>query len=51
VVKKQPIDWSPREAHPLLQIRTRVLDEQGENTFRRWYPAFRPEGQPAKKAA
>jgi hypothetical protein len=53
MVKKQPIDWSPREAHPLLQIRirTRVLDEQGENTFRRWYPAFRPEGQPAKKAA
>ena len=28
-----------------------VLDEEWENTFRRWYPAFRPEGQPAKKAA
>jgi hypothetical protein len=51
MVKKQPVDWSPRGAHLLLQIRTRVLDEEWENTFRRWYPAFRPEGQQAKKAA
>jgi hypothetical protein len=53
MVKKQPMDWSPRAAHPLLQIRirTRVLDEQGENAFRRWRPAIRPEGQPAQKAA
>ena len=29
----------------------RVLNEEWEDTFRRWYPAFRPEGQPAKKAA
>jgi hypothetical protein len=43
--------WGLFGAHPLLQIQTRVFDEQGENTFRRWYPAFRPEGQPAKKAA
>jgi hypothetical protein len=28
-----------------------VLDQEWENTFRRWYPAFRPEGQPAQKAA
>jgi hypothetical protein len=34
-----------------VQTRTRVLDEEWENTFRRWYPAFRPQGQPAKKAA
>jgi hypothetical protein len=51
MVKKQQMGWSPRGAHLLLQIRTRVLDEEWENTFRRWYPAFRPEGQPAKKAA
>jgi hypothetical protein len=51
MVKKQQMGWSPRGAHSLLQIRTRVLDEEWENTFRRWYPAFRPEGQPAKKAA
>jgi hypothetical protein len=51
MVKKQQMGWRLRGAHLLLQIRTRVLDEQWENTFRRWYPAFRPAGQPAKKAA
>jgi len=45
MVKKQQMGWSPRGAHLLLQIRTRVLDEEWENTFRRWYPAFRLEGQ------
>jgi hypothetical protein len=35
----------------LLQIRTRVLDEKWENTFRRWYAAFRSEGRQVKKAA
>jgi hypothetical protein len=42
--------WSQRGAHLLLQIRTLVLDEEWENTFRRWYPDFRPQGQ-AEKAA
>jgi hypothetical protein len=28
-----------------------VLDEERENTFRRWYPVFRPEGPQAKEAA
>jgi hypothetical protein len=28
-----------------------VLDKEPENPFRRWHPTFRPEGQPAKKAA
>jgi hypothetical protein len=51
MVKKQQMGWSPRGAHLLLQIRTRVLDDEWENTFRRWYPAFRPEGQPTKIAA
>ena len=51
MVKKQQMGWSPRGAHLLLQVRTRVLDEEWENTFRRRYPAFRPEGQQAKKAA
>ena len=50
MVKKQQMGWSQRGAHLLLQIRTRVLDEEWENTFRRWYPAFRPQEQ-AKKAA
>src|SRR5208282_2557630 len=50
MVKKQQMGWSQSGAHLLLQIRTRVLDEEWENTFRRWYPDFRPQGQ-AKKAA
>jgi hypothetical protein len=50
MVKKQQMGWSQRGAHLLMQIRTRVLDEEWENTFRRWYPDFRPQGQ-AKKAA
>jgi len=35
MVKKQQMGWSQRGAHLLLQIRTRVLDEEWENTFRR----------------
>jgi len=42
MVKKQQMGWSQRGAHLLLQIRTRVLDEEWENTFRCWYPDFRP---------
>jgi hypothetical protein len=42
MVKKQQMGWSQRGAHLLLQIRTRVLDEEWENTFRRWYPDLPP---------
>jgi len=45
MVKKQQMGWSQRGAHLLLQIRTRVLDEEWEDTFRRWHPDFRPQGQ------
>ena len=41
-VKKQAMQWSPRGAHLLLQTRTKVLNEELEETFRQWYPAFRP---------
>ena len=50
MVKKQQMGWSQRGAHLLLQIRTRVLDEEWENTFRRWYPDFRPRAQTEKAA-
>jgi len=43
MVKQQQMGWSQRGAHLLLQIRTRVLNEEWENTFRSWYPAFRPK--------
>jgi hypothetical protein len=45
MVKAQQMQWSQRGAHLLLQVRTRVLNEEWENTFRRWYPAFRPKAE------
>ncbi len=40
MVKKQQMRWSPRGAHLLLQIRTRVLNDTLTNDYRRWYPGF-----------
>ena len=47
------MQWTKRGAHLLLQIRTRVLNEEWEETFRRWYPGFRPQTEepPVEKAA
>ncbi len=42
MVKKQQMQWTPAGAHLLLQVRTAVLNEEWEATFRTWYPAFRP---------
>lgn len=42
MVKKQQMQWTPEGAHLLLQVRTQVLNEDWEATFRRWYPRFRP---------
>jgi hypothetical protein len=39
--KKQQMRWTQRGAHLLLQIRTRVLNDEWEETFREWYPGFR----------
>jgi hypothetical protein len=53
MVKQQQMQWTQRDAHLLLQIRTRVLNGEWEETFRRWYPGFRQksEQQPVQKAA
>lgn len=40
MVKKQQMQWSQRGAHLLLQARTKVLNEELDPTFRRWYPGF-----------
>lgn len=40
-VKKQQMQWSLRGAHLLLQTRTKVLNDELEETFRLWYPRFR----------
>jgi hypothetical protein len=43
MVNRQQMQWTERGAHLLLQTRTRVLNGELEETFRRWYPKFRPE--------
>jgi len=43
--KKQQMQWTPRGAHLLLQTRTKVLNEDLEETFRGWYPAFRHDAK------
>jgi hypothetical protein len=40
MVKKQQMRWTPRGAHLLLQVRTRVLNDTLTNDYRRWYPSF-----------
>src|SRR5450759_2999760 len=32
--------WTPRGAHLLLQVRTRVLNDDLADQFRRWHPGF-----------
>jgi hypothetical protein len=45
--KQQSMPWTPEGAHLLLQTRTRTLNGDLAGTFRRWYPAFSVEDQPA----
>ena len=40
-VKKQQMAWTLRGAHLLLQTRTKVLNNELDEVFRRWYPRFR----------
>jgi hypothetical protein len=46
-VKKQQMQWTLKGAHLLLQIRTKVLNDELEDAFRRWYPQFRPQEKAA----
>ena len=41
MVKKQQMQWTKRGAHLLLQMRTRVLNDDLDQMFQKWYPAFR----------
>ncbi len=43
--KRQQMQWTKKGTHLLLQTRTRVLDGRLEETFRKWYPGFRPDAQ------
>src|SRR3954453_4592353 len=38
--KKQPMQWSKKGAHLLLQTRTRTLDGTLRDLFTTWYPAM-----------
>ena len=40
MVKKQQMRWTDRGAHLLLQVRTRVLNEEWRSTLWHWYPAM-----------
>jgi len=51
MVKKQQMRWSRHGAHLLLQVRTRVLNDELREIFQQWYPRFVQQEQPLKKAA
>src|SRR5919202_897405 len=48
MVKKQQMRWTPKSAHLLLQVRTKVLNDELAGVFQRWYPAFVAPAGPAE---
>jgi hypothetical protein len=50
-VKKQQMGWSRRGAHLLLQVRTRVLNEELREKFDEWYPGFNAQSEGQARAA
>jgi hypothetical protein len=50
-VKKQQMSWSRRGAHLLLQVRTRVLNEELRDKFDEWYPGFNAQSEGQARAA
>jgi hypothetical protein len=40
MVKKQQMRWTPRGVHLLLQVRTRILNDDLAGDFHRWHPGF-----------
>jgi hypothetical protein len=51
MVKKQQMRWSPQGAHLLLQVRTRVLNDDLADDFHRWSPSFAHTSEPQTLAA
>ncbi len=51
MVKKQQMRWTQRGAHLLLQVRTKVLNDDWRNTFCRWYPSMTPAKKEVENAA
>jgi hypothetical protein len=50
-VKKQQMSWSRRGTHLLLQVRTRVLNEELRDKFDEWYPGFDAKSEDQARAA
>jgi hypothetical protein len=51
LVKKQQMSWSRRGAHLLLQVRTRVLNEEFREKFDERYPGFNAQSEGQARAA
>ena len=51
MVKKQQMRWTQRGAHLLLQVRTKVLNDEWRDTFCRWYPSMKPAEENVECAA
>ena len=51
MVKKQQMRWTQRGAHLLLQVRTKVLNDDWRDTFCRWYPSMTPTEKKVDRAA
>lgn len=49
--KSQQMQWTPKGAHLLLQIRVRLANGKLPETFRRWYPGFPPDNDPEPQMA
>jgi hypothetical protein len=51
MVKKQQMRWSQKSGHLLLQIRTRVLNGELRDEFKKWYSGFDHDGEELPLAA
>ena len=51
MVKKQQMRWSRQGAHLLLQVRTRVLNNELQDVFSQWHPNFNKGEEYQRKAA
>ena len=50
-VKKQQMRWSPKGIHLLLQVQTKVLNEELRETFNDWYPGSEKNPEAVEMAA
>ena len=51
MVKKQQMRWSKQGAHLLLQVRTRVLNDELREVFSQWHPNFNKGDEYQRRAA